>query len=111
MDKTKQLNELFDQWNEKLKDSKNIEFFNNVFVKDGIVDRDEFEKQDIKLLFISNEANIDTNQVPGTVYDLRKDFIQYYKRKKDEYKDDESGEWVAVKGKCGKERAAFIKLL
>lgn len=99
MYKTKQLNELFAKWNKKLKDSANSELFNNVFVNDGIVDCDVFEKQNIKLLFISNEANIDASFVPGSVYDIREDFIQYYERQKDEYRNDKSEVWESSKGK------------
>ena len=61
MDKTKQLDKLFVQWELKLKKSKDIEIYNAVFIKDGIVDCDIYKKQDIKVLFVSNEANVGEN--------------------------------------------------
>ena len=82
--KTEQLDELFMEWKQKLNESENFNLYNDIFIKDGIVDCDTFESQNIKVLFISNEANIGDEFNPKDD-DIRNDFKIYNKRKKDEY--------------------------
>ncbi len=84
MNRTEELDKLFVQWNQKRMDSVNFETYNDIFIKDGIVDYDIFKKQDIKVLFISNEANIGTD-FNSKDSDIRYDFKVYNKRQKDEY--------------------------
>lgn len=98
MNKTKQLDDLFAKWEEKLKNSKNVELYNKCFIKDGIVDCDVFEKQDKKILFISNEANVGEN-FDCKNCDARRDFGDYKNRKKDEYYNSEIKKWQSSKGK------------
>lgn len=96
--KTEQLDELFKDWKQELNKSKNFNLYNDIFIKDGIVDCDTFESQDIKVLFISNEANIGDEFNPKDD-DIRNDFKIYNKRKKDEYYNVEKKKWETSKGK------------
>lgn len=71
--KTEQLEELFAEWQKHqetelegsrqltmLKDAKIVSY--NSFCKDGIICEEEFEKQDVKLLFVANEPNIENEE-------------------------------------------------
>lgn len=84
--KTKQLNKLFDDWKEKQKNESEDKWSKmkgetqNVtkdsFCIDGIIDEETFEKQKIKVLFISNESNNDIENAGGNrCYEFQK----YYK--------------------------------
>ena len=98
MDKTKKLDELFVQWEQKLKKSKDIKMYNSVFIKDGIVDCDVFNKQYIKVLFVSNEANVGENFNCKNC-DIRNEFDIYKSRQKDEYYISEIQKWQPSRGK------------
>lgn len=98
MDKTKKLDELFVQWEQKLKESKDIKIYNSVFIKDGIVDCDVFNKQYIKVLFVSNEANVGENFNCKNC-DIRNEFDIYKSRQKDEYYISEIQKWQPSRGK------------
>ena len=82
------INDLFEMWMKEQKNesdvdweitkgqTKNIE--KGTFCIDGIINTDRFQKQNKKVLFITNEANADGytgNEQPHRIYD----FIEYYK--------------------------------
>lgn len=96
--KTEQLDELFKDWKQKLNESENFNLYNDIFIKDGIVDCDTFERQKNKVLFISNEANIG-DEFDLEDDDIRNDFKIYNKRKKDEYYNGKTKKWETSKGK------------
>ena len=56
---TEKLNELFKQWEDQ------IEEYQGKFVRDGIIDEDEWIKTNPKVLFIAKEANQYGNQTTG----------------------------------------------
>lgn len=77
MTKTENLNNLFDDW---MKDSDYETYHHHGFMKDGIIDEAEFEKQEKKVLFISNEANVENyDNSPKTITDRRCQFDEYFK--------------------------------
>lgn len=91
MKKTGQLNLLFNQWEESEKLSKEkakIDLYR--FCRDGIIDEEIFEKQKIKVLFISNEANLGKEHKYydeiTEVYDRRVNFLDYYTNKYDDWR-------------------------
>lgn len=101
--KTKQLNELFNDWKTEaltwVAKQKSEDNYNRTFIKDGIVDEETFDNQPVKVLFISNEANIDNESIDSEKDDdIRNDFIIYNEREKDEY-CDENGIWKTSKGR------------
>lgn len=81
----KAIDELLDELKKQL--SNNGLFSNRPFIRDGIIDPLKFSQQKTKVLFISNESNIDgyyaTNR---TEYDLRKEFLEYIDKKHDDWK-------------------------
>lgn len=68
--KTEQLNQLFDEWEQKVDDYK------GKFVRDGIVDEQIFLTATPKILFIAKEPN-NPDQKPGDFRDWWKDEIAY----------------------------------
>lgn len=92
MDKTKELNNLFEKWEQQVKEANND--YNDTFIRDGIVDLKTFDEQDKKVLFISNEANIEGSKSSEKVYykfgensDIRGEFTDYKTKKIDSYPD------------------------
>lgn len=90
MGKIEELNRLFIEWEnaqsveseESLSltiNGKNIR--KDFFEIDGIIDEDAFEKEEIKVLFVSAEANCDEYGAAKGVSktDYKKDYIEYYK--------------------------------
>ncbi len=82
MTKTEQLNNLFEKWK---KDECYVDdFLIGNFVCDGIIDEDEYSKQKIKVLFISNEANMGKNQEYAAEcdepLDRRENFRDYHNK-------------------------------
>lgn len=76
MTKTEKLNNLFDDW---MKNSDYETYHRHGFMKDGIIDEAEFEKQEKKVLFISNEANVENyDNSPKTITDRRCQFNEYF---------------------------------
>lgn len=65
--KTEQINQLFDEWEEK------INGYKGKFIKDGIIDENLYKKASPKILFIAKEAN-DPNQTSW-------DFREWWKQK------------------------------
>lgn len=56
------------------------------FIKDGIIDPVSFAKQKVRVLFISNESNVDGCFDPNVSYDLRTDFKAYAETGSDDWK-------------------------
>ena len=90
MTKTEQLNLLFEDWDKARKcynEDNNHDLFK--FCLDGIIDEKEFNKQKIKVLFISNEANLGEDfkhrDETNNVYDRRINFLEYKKEQYDEW--------------------------
>lgn len=90
MNKTDALNKLFDAWEKERKCYNEIN--DNVlykFCRDGIIDENVFKKQKIKVLFISNEANLGKDYTYydeiSAIYDRRDNFLEYYKTCKDDW--------------------------
>ncbi len=96
MSKIERLNELFERWKkahtEETQESllKTISG-NNIkpyfFEKDGIIDEDAFEKERIKVLFISAEANADEYNAKEGIYetDYRQAYLSYFESGKDDW--------------------------
>lgn len=97
MTKNEELEQLFEKWksnqnnetNDSLQETlSSIKLDKGSFIKDGIICEDEFEKQKIKVLFISNEANIQDDILNGKIKcnaDRREEFNNYYKSGNDEW--------------------------
>ena len=90
MTKTEQLNLLFEDWDKARKcynEDNDHDLFK--FCLDGIIDEKEFNKQKIKVLFISNEANLGEDfkhrDETNNVYDRRINFLEYKKEQYDEW--------------------------
>lgn len=109
MNKTEQLNELFQEWKQKVKISEN-KYNKDVFIKDGIIDLDTFENQRKKVLFISNEANIEGHQETNDAkaegcqksdvdYDNRVEFQEYKTKKIDSYYNSRTKKEEMSKGR------------
>lgn len=85
MSKTEALNRLFEKW------ESDVNYIDDTligkFVRDGIIDESEFDKQSIKVLFISNEANCGKDHRYENEWDepldRRANFLDYYKNDKD----------------------------
>lgn len=95
--KTNQLEKLFIKWkdkqvNESEKDWKKTKgttkyVSKSYFCEDGIIDEKVFEKEKIKVLFITNEANDDINGLDENIDSSRvKAFKEYHDVKKDDWK-------------------------
>lgn len=97
MTKTEALKELFSRW-EKRQDSEpddlwkvtnggNANISRSHFRRDGIIDEPTFEKERIKVLFISNEANDDQYSAASrTRTDTVRDFREYHLTGRDDWK-------------------------
>lgn len=96
MSKTDQLNELFVLWEKKhleesddsfSKTSNGSNIHKNFFERDGIIDESAFEKEKIKVLFISAEANAnDYNGEKGVAKtDYRQAYLTYFETAKDNW--------------------------
>ncbi|MBR1531095.1 MAG: hypothetical protein IJ643_03425, partial [Eubacterium sp.] len=106
MAKTKQLEELFKKWRTKqineheeslkstmLKDREIVQ--KDFFCADGIICEEQFEKEEVKVLFIANEPNMesedykkkkkDGEEIPPESSQIA-DFREYRKLQKDEWK-------------------------
>ena len=91
------LNELFEIWKQAhIEESDENWIYNtkgtsenipkNSFIGDGIIDTETFKNEKMKVLFISNEANIDDPKYEK-VGDRREDFKEYY------YDDEHYDSW------------------
>lgn len=107
MTKTEQLEELFKKWQKRqieeeeksckktiLKNAKVVK--QNSFCKDGIICEEEYSKQKIKVLFIANEPNIETDEdiekvengaTINPISSQIKEFKKYYEDDPDHYDD------------------------
>lgn len=81
MGKTEELNRLFDIW--KKRQSESSVCRKQYFLADGIVDETIFEKEPVRVLFITNEANTKYESHESTTADRREDFRQYMETGKD----------------------------
>ena len=77
------LDELFKDWRRCL--SSDPDFSERPFIKDGIVNPVCFKKQKTKVLFISNESNIDKYDLNDDDDDIRENFKDYSKNQHDEW--------------------------
>lgn len=96
-DKTEQLNKLFKQWKQE-QQNEDVNLVNRTkiksnnitkdnFCKDGIIDENIFEKENIKVLFIANEANDDNYMATDNKYSSRvESFKEYHEKGKDVWK-------------------------
>ena len=96
MNKTERLNELFDEW-EKAHEVESDDSFSKTsngenvtkecFERDGIIDEFAFEKEKVKVLFISAEANADKYNLKEGVYktDYHQSYLDYCKDGKDDW--------------------------
>ena len=76
MNNYKLLESFLDDWNQDVR----CNITDRPFIKDGIINPEKFSKQKIKVLFISNESNIDGGKFDSNVtYDTRKCFNAYLK--------------------------------
>ena len=96
MSKTKQLQTLFEEWKKaqieesddnwtitKPKGTKNIK--KQFFCEDGIIDESVYDTEKLKVLFITNEANIENHLefIPANIGSRIDSFKDYYTSKKD----------------------------
>ena len=97
MSKIERLNELFEKWKtahteESEDNTKKTISGNNIksyfFEKDGIIDEESFEKEKIKVLFISAEANADEYNAKEGISetDYRQCYLSYFKDDKDNWR-------------------------
>lgn len=93
--KAENLDELFDIWKEahsqeplehwdKTKKRFDDSIPKDNFVYDGIIESEVFKNENLKILFISNEANVKSYEYKSG--DRREDFKAYYEKKEDRFK-------------------------
>ena len=70
-----QLESLFDKWKQEIYADELLK--GRPFIKDGIIDDITYSEQSVKVLFISNESNIDGYFDLNADYDVRTDFQNY----------------------------------
>lgn len=90
--KKQELDELFIEWQQKQENESNESFeetkgnTTNItkghFCKDGIICEEKFEKEETKILFISNESNDDSNNKETSRVES---FCEYYEKGKDNW--------------------------
>lgn len=97
MTKTEELKKLFDKWKRAQKNESDDSckktmisskiITKDFFTKDGIIDEKRYNKQKTKVLFISNESNIEDHCDPegSHTFDRNEDFIYYCNNKEDEW--------------------------
>ena len=88
MDKTKQLENLFTTWMKKQSEEtekslqktmiQGTNITKNHFCKDGIICENEYNKQKTKVLFITNEPNIEDNENEPVISSQVCAFLNYY---------------------------------
>ena len=76
-----QLDSLFDKWKQDIYQDEFLK--GRPFIKDGIMDDIIYSEQNVKVLFISNESNIDGYFDLNTDYDVRTDFCDYANNRHD----------------------------
>lgn len=90
MNKTEQLNALFENWEKARKCYNEKDNMIFKFCLDGIINEEEYNKQKTKVLFISNEANYgkvhEYYDETGDIFDRRTNFLDYKVAKHDGWK-------------------------
>ena len=97
MNKTKRLDDLFGEWEKaheaeddaSFSKTSNGEFITkDFFERDGIIEEDAFDKEAIKVLFISAEANADQYNAKSGVHktDYHQPYLDYYKTGREDWK-------------------------
>ncbi len=72
-----------DDWNNDVRN--NTLFSGRPFIKDGIINPKKFCEQRVKVLFVSNESNVDGHYELNKTYDIRKDFKDYANDRYDDW--------------------------